>query len=171
MLFSNSTDVWVVVIGDEELHFPMVLLIDLAHKAEEDVMLLYVEVGFRVHVLGPFVGRVKQNEAPWASCVGNYILVVTMQNDCISNAVVGAHQTRQSLRHIPPGDSEGLAGGGKAVDLILEEGSRILDVFPAGVIEDLGCLNDIVKDVGDALEPILVLLERKFTVNGEVQPA
>lgn len=57
MLFSNSTDVWVVVIGDEELHFPMVLLIDLAHKAEEDVMLLYVEVGFRVHVLGPFVGR------------------------------------------------------------------------------------------------------------------
>ena len=38
-------------------------------------------------------------------------------------------------------------------------------------LEDLGCLNDIVKDVGDALEPILVLLERKFTVNGEVQPA
>ena len=59
----------------------------------------------------------------------------------------------------------------EAVDLILEEGSRILDVFPAGVIEDLGCLNYIVKDVGDALEPILVLLERKFTVNGEVQPA
>lgn len=142
---------------------------DAFQKLMEDAD--YVEVGFRVHVLGPFVGRVKQNEAPWASCVGNYILVVTMQNDCISNAVVGAHQTRQSLRHIPPGDSEGLAGGGKAVDLILEEGSRILDVFPAGVIEDLGCLNDIVKDVGDALEPILVLLERKFTVNGEVQPA
>lgn len=90
-----------------------------------------------------------------------------MQNDCISNAVVGAHQTRQSLRHIPPGDSEGLAGGGKAVDLILEEGSRILDVFPAGVIEDLGCLNDIVKDVGDALEPrlLLFLIYLKWTVS------
>lgn len=26
MLFSKSTDIWAVVIGDEELHFPMVLL-------------------------------------------------------------------------------------------------------------------------------------------------
>ena len=124
VLFCKMANVRVVIVGNEELRLPLKLLVNLTHKVKQDGMLVGVEVGFRVHTFRSLIGRVKENEAAGASCVGNNILVVAVQDDGISHTAIGVDEPIQVLRHIPSSNTEGLARRREAVDLVLEERCR-----------------------------------------------
>ena len=85
VLFCEVADIGVVVVGDEELRFALVLLVDLAHEIKQDSMLVGVKIGFRIHTFRSLVGRVEEDKATRAGGVGNNILVITVQDDGISH--------------------------------------------------------------------------------------
>ena len=75
------------------------------------------------------------------------------------------------MRHVSTGNAESLTGRGKAVDLIFEECCGILDVGPAGVADDLGCLDEVIQNIGDIPKSLFVLFEDKLRIDGQVQSA
>ena len=161
-------DVRAVVVGDEILRLALELLVDLTHKVRQNGMLVGVEVGFRVHTFRSLIWRVKENEAAGTGGVGNNILVVAVQDDGISHAAIGVDEPIQTLRHIPSSNTEGLARRREAIDLILEERCRRFHFRPFQLADDLGCIQHIVKDVGDVSQALLVLTEDQFRVDREI---
>jgi len=169
VLLCEVTDIGVIVVGDEELRFALVLLVDLTHEIKQDGMLVGVEVGFRIHAFRSFVGRVEENETSRAGGVGYNVLVITVQDDGISHTPIGIDKPVEPLRHIPSSNAEGLARRREAINLILEECCRSFYLRPFQLADDLGCIQYIVKDVGDVSQAVLVLSEDQFGVDGEIQ--
>ena len=81
------------------------------------------------------------------------------------------YQTAKAPGHVLPCDSECLAGGGEAEDLVLDESHGQLYIPPVCVFHDDGGLVHIIQDIGDIGESRFVGSEQLLGVEGQIQTA
>ena len=142
-------DIWIVVVGDEELAGAMELLMHFIHKPKQFSVFIAAEARLLIVILCTLVRRVQQNERIFTGTVGNTILVVTMHDCRIPKSGACCNQSAESFGHILFCNSEVLPGGRETEHLILIESNSEIKVIPLDVLDDYRGFCQIVQNIWD----------------------
>ena len=161
-----------IVIGDSEFAGSVEGFMHVLVEEPKQILVLgSLERTLGIHPLSTLVGRIAEDISALARSVQNGVLVVPVQDRGVPQPVHDRKDSGYPRAHIPAVDSVSLPCRGEAVDMVLEECRRALDVLPRGSLDDFSVFLQVIQDIWSPQQQLTVQLEELFRVDGHIEPA